>query len=88
MELHAVFSESTSAPAVVHELFFSPKDLRTPNNFAGELLTPVLKPTHFILLKLLLHTFRIGCANDFWKTQSVIIPFSLKYMLGFLSFRR
>lgn len=91
IELHTVVSESSSALTELNKWFFSPKSLRAPDSFAVELLTPVFQiwNVHTIYCwSYFLHIFHNICENDRLKTQSEIIPFSLKYMLGLLCFRR
>lgn len=85
VEFHTVVSESSSALAEPNKWFFSPKSLGTPDSFVVELSTPAFQ---IDWLSYYFHVSHNSCENDRLETQGEIIPFSLKYMLGFLCFRR
>lgn len=90
-KIPVVVSESSPALAELNKWFFNPKSLRTPDSFAVQLLTPVFHIRNADTIyywSYFLHIFHKSCENDRLKTQSEIIPFSLKDMLGFLCFGR
>lgn len=91
VEFHTLVSGSSSALAEPNKWFFSPKSSGTPDSSVVEQLTPTFQIRNVHTIKwssYYLHVSHNSCENDRLETQGEIIRFSLKYMLGFLCFRR